>query len=100
MTKKKGGYRAAMAIIVAIVLFICALILIKTGGLKDEYDQKEKELAGINAMTVEAEQTTEDLMNEIKYRETDEYIEDQARDALGLRYPDEIILLPEGESGE
>ena len=43
---------------------------------------------------VKAEEKKQDIVNEIKYRETDDYIEDQAREALGLRYPDEIILVP------
>ena len=34
------------------------------------------------------------INNEIKYRQTDDYIRDQARDTFGLRDEDETIFLP------
>ena len=94
MQKRGRSSKAAMVIIVAIVVFICGLIYAKTDALSKKLEAKEARLAQINSEIVQAQDETRDIQNEIKYRETDDFIEDQARVALGLRYPDEIIMVP------
>lgn len=87
--------RAAYFAIGIIVLFICAVIISKTITLEKTLKETEAEYAGIQEDIREANALTEDIENEIKYRDTEKYIEDQAREMLGLKYPDEIILEPE-----
>ncbi len=94
MRKRGRSSRAAMGLIVIIVMFICLLIMIKTNSLSETLEAKEARLAQINLDIARAGEETKDIENEIKYRETDDFIEDQARESLGLRYPDEIILVP------
>ena len=94
MRKRGRSSRAAMGLIVIIVMFICLLIMIKTNSLSENLEAKEARLAQINLDIARAGEETKDIENEIKYRETDDFIEDQAREALGLRYPDEIIMVP------
>jgi len=96
MTAKKNSKRG-ISIIIVIVLMIVALIAFKTNSLRKELQQKEAELAGVEQRIVAAEEETTAINNEIIYRQTDEYIEDRAREDLGLRYGDEIILVPEDE---
>lgn len=91
--RKKG--RAGISIIAVIVLLICLLIIYKTNEYNRKLEGLESELASVNSRIDDAEAMTENIREEIKYRETDDYIEDQAREQLGLRYPDEIILRPE-----
>lgn len=97
MKKKRKGLssRIAMGIILGIIGFISFLIFTRTRDLNMTLKAQQEELAGINLKIERAEDETEDIRDEIKYRETDDYIEDQARESLGLRYPDEIILRPE-----
>lgn len=94
MRRRGRSSRAAMGLIVIIVMFICLLIMVKTNTLSDSLEAKEARLAQINVEIARAGEETKDIQNEIKYRETDDYIEDQARESLGLRYPDEVILVP------
>ena len=94
MRRKGRSSRAAMGIIVIIVMFICVLILVKTEKLSSELDAKNETIKTLDASIAAAREKTAAIENEIKYRETDDYIEDQAREALGLRYPEEIILMP------
>ena len=84
-----------MGLIVIIVMFICILIMVKTETLSKTLAAKEARLEQINTEIAKAGEDTKAIENEIKYRETDDFIEDQARTSLGLRYPDEIILVPE-----
>ena len=94
MRRKGRSSRAAMGIIVIIVMFICVLILVKTEKLTSDLNAKNDMIKQLDASIAAANEKTKTIENEIKYRETDDYIEDQAREALGLRYPDEIILVP------
>ncbi|MCR5429336.1 MAG: septum formation initiator family protein [Lachnospiraceae bacterium] len=94
MRRKGRSSRAAMGIIVIIVMFICVLILVKTEKLTSDLNAKNDIIKQLDASIAAANEKTKTIENEIKYRETDDYIEDQAREALGLRYPDEIILVP------
>ncbi|MBO7352997.1 MAG: septum formation initiator family protein [Lachnospiraceae bacterium] len=94
MRRKGRSSRAAMGIIVIIVMFICVLILVKTEKLTSDLNAKNDVIKQLDASIAAANEKTKTIENEIKYRETDDYIEDQAREALGLRYPDEIILVP------
>ena len=94
MRRKGRSSRAAMGIIVIIVMFICVLILVKTEKLTSDLNAKNDIIKQLDASIAAANEKTKTIENEIKYRETDDYLEDQAREALGLRYPDEIILVP------
>ena len=95
MSRAKKSSRRAAGIIFFVVVILCLLLYVKTEGLQSVLNGKQDELASINAKIQEAEEDTDTIKNEIKYRETDDYIEDQARESLGLRYPDEIILVPQ-----
>ena len=96
MSNKKYSKRG-ISIIVVIVLLIVLLIAVRTNSLRRELDEKEKELTTLEQKIEEAREDTEAINNEIIYRQTDEYIEDRAREDLGLRHEDEIILKPKEE---
>ena len=96
MSNKKYSKRG-ISIIVVIVLLIVGLIAVKTNSLQKELEKKESELSALEQRIIEAEEETGAIRNEIIYRTTDEYIEDRAREDLGLRYEDDIILVPKDE---
>ena len=100
MSRKRSSTKVGMIIIAVIVGFICILLGVKSVRLRETLEQKQSELAAVNSEISAAEDETLVIENEIKYRETDDYIEDQARESLGLRYPDEIILVPSDGSSE
>ncbi len=92
--KDRKYSKKGISIIVVIVLFLVGIIAFRTNALKKELQAKEQELARTTQNVSKAREETLDIENEIKYRQTDEYIEDQARENLGLRYADEIIVVP------
>jgi len=92
ITKKHG--RLGLAVILIVVLLICGFIFWKTMLLKDEVDALNSEERSIQEDIEKAKRDQTAITNEIKYRQTDDYIEDQARDIFGLRNADETIFLP------
>ncbi len=95
MNKKYS--KRGISIIVVIVLLIIGLIAMKTNSLRSELTDRETELTTLEQKITEAREETDAINKEIIYRQTDEYIEDRAREDLGLRHEDEIILRPKEE---
>ena len=78
-----------------IVLVVCAVLTYSKGQaeekenlLKGTKEEKKTELQS-------AKERQEELKEEAAYRQTKQYIEDLAREKLGLVKPDEIIIREE-----
>lgn len=95
MNKKSKGSRAGIALIVVVMLLVCAFLIFKIQGLTEKLNASKAKLTGVEQQIERAEETTKEIQNEIKYQQTDEYIKDIARDSLGLVDPDEIVIVPE-----
>ena len=83
-----------------ILLIIAALLLVSVVTTVRAYDLhvKAEELT-VTQKQLETELTTvkqkkTDLEQQQKYMKTRKYIEDEAKDKLGLVYPDEIVIKP------
>jgi len=80
-----------ICVVVVIVLAVCA---VKVSNLCD----KSKELAETEyALEVKIQNAyleKQDLIAQEQYMQTKQYIEDVAKDKLGLVYPDEIVIRP------
>ncbi len=95
--RKKRQNRLGMILVSAVVIMLFAVILIKSIELKSkkaEYDAKELEL---EQQIEQEQQRTEELIEYEKYTKTAKYVEEVAKDKLGLVYADEIIF--ESEDG-
>lgn len=91
-TRKQS--QLASILVIAAVVFVCAVVVVRVSTLKE----KSRELA-ITEQTLErqleeANLERENLVAQEQYMKTDEYIEDVAKDKLGLVYPDEIVIRP------
>ncbi|MBQ8412848.1 MAG: septum formation initiator family protein [Lachnospiraceae bacterium] len=91
-TKKQSSI-ASLLIMVAVV-FVCLVVVFKVSDLH----AKSKELAvaeqSLEQKIEEANQERENLVAKEQYMKTDDYIEDVAKEKLGLVYPDEIVIRP------
>lgn len=81
---------------VSFVVFALAAVIAYTGsGLKDKRDSyKQKEAILQKQIEAEIERSSE-LEEYEKYVQTKKYIEEVAKEKLGLVYDDEIIFKPE-----
>ncbi|MBR4276895.1 MAG: septum formation initiator family protein [Lachnospiraceae bacterium] len=90
--RKKG--RWGLAVILVAVLLICGFIYWKTMDMEKEVDVRGQEYQSIQNDIEKAKREQIAIKNEIRYRQTDDYVEDQARDIFGLRGSDETIFIP------
>ncbi len=80
-----------------VVLILVTVVSIKSVGLMQKArDYQEKEAVLVAQIESEQQRSTEIAEFE-KYTQTRKYIEDTARDKLGLVYPGEIIFKNEND---
>ena len=95
--RKKRQNRLGMILVTLVVIMLFVVILVKSIDLKEKkaaYDEKEIALE----QQIEDEKTrTDELIEYEKYTKTAKYVEEIAKEKLGLVYEDEIIF--ESEDG-
>lgn len=85
----------------AMSLFICIAVLVILGACYAKVSnlcEKSRELSeteyALEVKIQEAYLEKQDLVAQEQYMKTKQYIEDVAKDKLGLVYPDEIVIKP------
>lgn len=90
--RKKKQNSLAMLLVMMVVLVMLLVVAVNNHSLKQKlaaYQEKEQTLS----QQIEAEkERTKEIEEFKKYTETKKYIEDVAREKLGLVYEDEIII--------
>ncbi|MCR5431488.1 MAG: septum formation initiator family protein [Lachnospiraceae bacterium] len=81
-------------LIAILVLLLSSILIYKTSQVNEELEEKQRELTEYNNAIQAAHEKTREMEDEIKYRSTDDYIEEAARD-IGLIDPNETIIKPE-----
>lgn len=101
MAKRKVAYRKrhqnrfSMFLVVLIVLMIMVVVSVKSVELKQKlevYTAKQEEL---NILIEDEEARTEEIAEYKKYTQTKKYVEEVAKDKLGLVYEDEVLFKEE-----
>ena len=94
--KKAVENRRKNLILVAFVVFmLCCVISFKKVELNKKIEAYEKKITQLEAEKAEEEKHAKEIQEYEAYVQTKKYIEQEARDKLGLVYPDEIIFEPE-----
>lgn len=95
--KKNQRYSNRLSIIgiCAAVFLLMGMVGIRGLALKDKNNAYEQREADLEAQLKEEEARTEEIEEFGKYVKTKKYVEDVAKDKLGLVYPGEIIFKPE-----
>lgn len=94
--RKSTRYQSGMAslLIVAAIILVCIFSAMRVSKLNTksrELTATERELTRKIEL---ANQEKEALIAREEYMHTSKYIEDVAKDKLGLVYPDEIVIKP------
>lgn len=91
-TRRQSGMASLM--IVVTVILVCIVSTVVVSGL----NQKSRELANTELMLQQkidqANLERENLEAQKQYMMTNQYIEDMAKEKLGMVYPDEIVIRP------
>ena len=93
--RKKRQNRTGMLLVTMVVLMMLVVVTVKSvelRGKKEAYEQKEMALQE----EIDAEKIrTEEIAEYGKYTQTKKYVEELAKDKLGLVYEGEIIFKDE-----
>ena len=95
--RKRSSRRQSPAmsmLIVVTVLLVCIAAVTKTMNLKKEDRALAENEYILEQRLAEAEAERDRLAAEEEYMQTPQYIEDVAKNRLGLVYPDEIVIKP------
>lgn len=91
--KQKNG--TGIGIIAIVVLILCGTVSYQRIGLEKEKAYDELKIKSLNEKIEEQNERAVDIKNLKKYTKTKKYIEEIAREKLGLVYKDEILIEPE-----
>ncbi len=91
---KKG---TGIGIIAFVVLILFGIVAFRKIDLEKQSVQAKQKIEELDAQIAEEKERTEEIKNLEAYVHTKRYIEDVAREKLGLVYKDEIILKQEEE---
>lgn len=92
--KKKTG----IGIIAFVILMLFGTIAYGKVGLQDKYKEDKLKIERLQTQLDAQEERAVDIKNLRAYVQTKKYIEDIAREKLGLVYKDEIIFEPEDQN--
>ena len=92
--KKNVRHRLSMFAIILVVIVLLACLSVKTIRLRTRVAQNDDQVARLEEEIAEEERRSEELDEREIYIQTKQYVEEIARDRLGLVYPGEILLIP------
>lgn len=93
--KKKKLSPYTIAGIVALCVILCGTVTYKTYLLKRQSEAYQKRIEQLKNDQAEQNKREEELKEFENYVETDEYVEEVAREKLGLVHEGEIVFRPE-----
>lgn len=93
--RKKRQNRLAMILVTMVVLMMFVVVAIKSVELKATKETYDLRLAQLQTEIEAEEARTEEIEEYGKYTQTKKYIEEVAKDKLGLVYEGEIIFKDE-----
>ena len=89
--RKKQNYMGMITIFVLVFMF-CSVLFVRGIGLKNKRDEYNKKIESLEKQIEEQEERTKDLQEYEKYTKTVKYVEEVAKEKLGLVYEDEIVF--------
>lgn len=93
--KKARGNAVSILLICFVVIALCGSITYKARNLKKQSDEYAKKEAELEKQIQREEERSEKLEQQEEYMQTKKYVEEEAREKLGLVYPEEVIVKPE-----
>ena len=90
--RKKRQNRLGMSLVTFVVLILLAVFLFKGHELKEKRQEYEQKEAALQAQIEEEHERTRKLTDYEKYTKTDKFVEEIAKEKLGLLYENEILF--------
>jgi cell division protein DivIC len=93
--RRSSKNRTGIGIIAFVVLILCGIISYRRIGLLQEKKEAEIKLSRLEQQYQDEQNRASEIERYKAYTNTKKYIEDIAREKLGLYYEDDILLKPE-----
>lgn len=93
--KRRNQNKIGMRIVAVVVLALVVVVNANSMNLRAKSGTYQERTDKLNAQIDEEKQRTKEIEDLKKYVNTKKYIEEVAKDKLGLVYDDEIIFKPE-----
>ncbi|MCR4610208.1 MAG: septum formation initiator family protein [Eubacterium sp.] len=94
MRKGKKQSKLGILLIIAALLLVSVVTTVRAYNLHAKADELTVTERQLQTELTNVKQKKTDLEQQQKYMKTKKYIEDEAKDKLGLVYPDEIVIKP------
>ena len=95
--KKKRNNRMGMACVSLVVIAVFSVLMIRSFALKQQLEEYESSRLKLEEQISKEENRTKELEAYEKYTKTDRYVEEIAKEKLGLVHDGEIIFKSEIE---
>lgn len=92
--KKRPARMLGIIILLICTVGISSFFYYKKRELQDEYDSLEAEKKRVEMLIQEEQKRSEEIEEYKAYVQTKSYIEEVARDVLGLVYKNEVVFKP------
>lgn len=93
--QKKKENRLGMLMVTITVLMLLIVVSVKSVQLYQKLETNRARIAQLELQLKAEEARTAEIEEYGKYTQTKKYVEEVAKDKLGLVYEDEIIFMPE-----
>ena len=90
--RKRHQNRFSMFLVSLVVVMIMVVVAVQSVTLQEKIDAKNQELEQLNAQIADEEKRTQEIEEFAKEVKTKGYIENVAREKLGLIYEGEILF--------
>ncbi len=98
--RKKNRRLLSVFILVPVCALLCIVMVHLKEQEEEEYQEKLAQKSRLERMIAEEEAQTETISNYKAYVQTTSYIEEIAREVLGLVYKDEVLFRPSSKTAE
>lgn len=93
--KNRKHSKICTGIIIVCILLLAGIVLYTSADLREKREVLEAQAAELEIQIENAKAEYEALEAQEEYMQTKKFVEDVARNQLGLVYPDEIVIRPE-----
>ena len=85
----------SMILITIVVIVLTIIVGYRVYNMKIELNENKEKIESLNKEYAEEEKRKEEIAEYQEYTQTDEFVEDVAREKLGLVHDDEIVFIKE-----
>lgn len=93
--RRKTHNRMSMILITVVVIVMTIIVGYSVHEMNIELKEKQEKIDNLNEQIADEEKRKEENEEYKEYVETDEFVEDTAREKLGLVYEDEVVFIKE-----